>query len=1293
MANITSAFLTMITLACLNCNGLRNNNKRKELFTYCQKRKFDIVCLQETFWNETMHDKAVTEWQGETISSFHPDSLRRGVTCLLRKDSGIEVITASPDSDGRLLQIELSCDDQLFTIISIYAPNVVSERKSFFSNLAEIVKQLENPCIICGDFNNVLNVYLDKYPPVPHHDSSRKPLNNMMRECNLSDIWRMRKPKEISFTRSRTTDIGISASRIDRFLVSHSLTDKVTQCEITKYPRSDHDIIELDFNLTLFPRGHGSWVFNNQLLRDDLFCTAISDLITSSVLEPGYETDLLVWYDQLKEKIKRFSINSSKEKQRAARREKRSLSKQIAYERYKLQKFADYDSTRMIILEDRLNSLQLTELEGAVLRSKLKWIEDGEKSTKFFFGMEKSRQTKKIMKQVFKPNGEIVSDQKNILQEQRNFYTSLYAKESIDGESKATLISNISTRLTDSERDTCEGEMTEDELCRALTSMKNSKSPGPDGLTSEFYKKFWEDLRTIMQKLTVRMFELGDSCVSMKTGLLTLIPKKGDLRHLSNWRPISLLNTDYKIVAKTITNRISNVVSLLVSGDQTCAVPGRDITDNVLIMDHVIKYVNKNDGEGYILKIDQEKAFDRVSHEYLFHVLEHMGFGKNIRTWIELLYANISGRIKHNGFISDPFPIRRGVRQGCPLSAVLYVLSAEPLHDCIQHNVNIDGIPFLDESAKIFQHADDTTLFLGNAQSIDHALKAIELYERGSGSKHNVNKTELLVIGHGSLGSHSYNFPIRNDFIRVLGVALGYESDVTERENWVAKTNSSIEVLKKWKGRRLSYKGKALVINSLFLSRFVYLSSVLPVPKWVITTVKQSIRDFFWNGRKALISFDVLTLPWERGGANICDLEMKRDALRIKLISRILKNNIDDRLKSLILYFLNHYKSMQLGTNIFKCVPDPASLKHIPVFFKELLLAWRKLSMGTISPPSDFHEILQQPIFDNPFITDSTGKSLYNKHFIEAGIILVGDIMYELYSNHVPYVTVYNTIQAVNPRSRITMNEVGDYILHMIDAIPAPWFATVQANRDSISSSETEKIEIQLVIDDDIVDASGISARLATVLLRKMMDITPKGETHWRSLKPSISFDNRWSCVYGGMKDNLNADLDFKIMHNVMFTGDKLFRFKMSSTSLCILCNDEPESIEHLFCYCHCINNLWNHLIRKCAIIINDNSFSGWEDVTLFGLDESNNCKKKLIDFIFNTYKVCIWRTRARSLDSKQIVNISKYFHNYMQENIEKWYNFFSYKESRFEFWEIFSQDDVVLSFDPDENYVYNFDA
>ena len=211
-------------------------------------------------------------------------------------------------------------------------------------------------------------------------------------------------------------------------------------------------------------------------------------------------------------------------------------------------------------------------------------------------------------------------------------------------------------------------------------------------------------------------------CDSMKGSATRLLFKKhGDRRDLNNWRPISLLNVEYKIISKVITSRLSRVLDTIVDPDQTCSVPGRSIVSNTVLLRDILDYIERTGETAILIGLDQEKAFDRVDRRFLMELLERYGFGDNFCRWVSTLYSGAYMRILINDHLSKEIPLRRGVRQGHPLSPLLYILCVEVLANLIRKSDNVKG--FLLPGAqgkytKVGQYADDTTTILKDYRSL-----------------------------------------------------------------------------------------------------------------------------------------------------------------------------------------------------------------------------------------------------------------------------------------------------------------------------------------------------------------------------------------------------------------------------------------------------------------------------------------------------------------------------------------------------------------------------------------------
>ena len=329
---------------------------------------------------------------------------------------------------------------------------------------------------------------------------------------------------------------------------------------------------------------------------------------------------------------------------------------------------------------------------------------------------------------------------------------------------------------------------------------------------------------------------------SMKSSVTRVLFKKGDRKDLKNWRPISLLNVDYKIASKVLSSRLSKVLDTIIDPDQTCSIPDRTISSNLHTLRDILDYIDRTDETGILISLDQEKAFDRVNRTFLQNLLEKYGFGPDFKKWIRTLYKGANMRVIVNDFLTDRVELRRGVRQGDSLSPLLYVLCVETLACQIRNNSGIEG--FLLPGAKglqykVGQYADDTTSFVKNYRSLLFLFSSVKLYELGSGAKLNLSKTEAMWLGawksrdDQSLG---LNWVKK---MKILGVFFGPN---IEQDNWLPKLKKLESHLNLWKRRSLSLVGRALLVNALGLSKLNYLATVLIVPDWV----KHKVNSLIW---------------------------------------------------------------------------------------------------------------------------------------------------------------------------------------------------------------------------------------------------------------------------------------------------------------------------------------------------------------------------------------------------------------------------------------------------------------
>lgn len=208
-------------------------------------------------------------------------------------------------------------------------------------------------------------------------------------------------------------------------------------------------------------------------------------------------------------------------------------------------------------------------------------------------------------------------------------------------------------------------------------------------------------------------YRTGSLSVTQKQGIITCIPKPNKCReNLKNWRPISLLNITYKMASAVIANRIKSVLPNLIHDDQKGFISGRFIGENIRLLYDILFESKQHNIPGLILSVDFEKAFDTVSWKFILKTFDYFNFGESIKKWICLFQNGAETSIVQNGFISDFFYLKRGCRQGDPISPYLFLLCAEILGKMIRQDRDIKGIIINNKEFKISQYADDTQIFL-----------------------------------------------------------------------------------------------------------------------------------------------------------------------------------------------------------------------------------------------------------------------------------------------------------------------------------------------------------------------------------------------------------------------------------------------------------------------------------------------------------------------------------------------------------------------------------------------------
>lgn len=369
---------------------------------------------------------------------------------------------------------------------------------------------------------------------------------------------------------------------------------------------------------------------------------------------------------------------------------------------------------------------------------------------------------------------------------------------------------------------------------------------------------------------------------------------------MSSWRPISLLCVDVKIITKTISLRLKTVIEKCVSENQFCN-PYRKIIECNNYMRDILYYANEKNLSGAIINLDWCKAFDSIDHDFLFDTMRKMGFGSRFINWINMFYSNARSSCIINGFITMPFNIERGVRQGCPLSMLLFILSQEPLYRAIERSDNIKTLRLPCKTRKLLGFADDTSVIVSTENSILACFDIIKSFEAGSGLTLNNKKTKLFGIGQ---WRERLIWPINNinilkDEICILGITFMNDFDKAVLTSWSKVIQKIDNHVAMFKARNVNLFQRAIIINILVLSKVWYVSHTYPLSKKYAQLINNIIIPYIWNSLGNPLKRLVLYREKDDGGINLLNVYAKALSNYVKsfIVAFITTNENDTILK------------------------------------------------------------------------------------------------------------------------------------------------------------------------------------------------------------------------------------------------------------------------------------------------------------------------------------------------------------------------------------------------------------
>ncbi|GJY56796.1 putative RNA-directed DNA polymerase [Tanacetum coccineum] len=516
------------------------------------------------------------------------------------------------------------------------------------------------------------------------------------------------------------------------------------------------------------------------------------------------------------------------------------------------------DATARIDIVRELTSLERIKVMDLRQKAKVRWAVDGDENSHFFHGMLNSKLNHSRINGL-NILGSWITNPVLIKNHIYQFYESKFKETS---NRRPTFTSNLFNRISVEDSNLLDRTITPQEIKDAIWDCGGDKAPGPDG--------------------------------DVTLPLSPLSPKIDDPLTIGEFRPISLIGCQYKIIAKILANRLSLVIPSVIGEVQMAYIKGRQIIDGPLIVDEIISWAKKYKKRLMFLKVDLEKAFDTLNWSFLFSIMEQMGFRRKWRTWISSCLKSAFASVLINGSPTKEFKVEKGLRQGDPLSPFLFIIAIEALNVALLNACNntFHGVKVGKDNIHVsqLQFADDA-LIMGewswlNAMNLSRILTCFNL---ASGLKINFHKSKLYGVGVTTLEVNSLasmigclpsNFPCT-----YLGLPIG--GNMSRCANWGILVDKFNKRLSNWKAMSLSFGGRFTLIKSVLGSLGVYYFSTFKAPNKIINKLEGIRRKKIWGGttdenKIAWIAWDKATSSISNGGLGIGTLKSSNQAMLSK---------------------------------------------------------------------------------------------------------------------------------------------------------------------------------------------------------------------------------------------------------------------------------------------------------------------------------------------------------------------------------------------------------------------------
>ncbi|GJX61597.1 RNA-directed DNA polymerase, eukaryota [Tanacetum coccineum] len=664
-------------------------------------------------------------------------------------------------------------------------------------------------------------------------------------------------------------------SKLDRFLISENLFNSFLDICATSLDRflSDHRPILL--RESNYDYGPIPFRYFNHWVELDGFNTFVTDTWNYAPVESNAMRNVMQKFKFLKEEIKKIDAEIDN-----------GLASDTTINR----------RTKVLNSIQHLDKIQAMDMAQ---KAKVKWAIKGDDNSRYFHGILNKKRSQSNIRGIM-VDGKWQDNLKIVKSEFLLHFRKRFERPS---DNRIFLDMNFPKTISLDQQTELESAVSKEEVKKAVWDCGSDKSPGPDGFLFGFYRKFWSCIKNDVFAVVNYFFTFGDIPKGCNSCFIALILKVHDATLVKDFRPISLIGSIYKIIAKILANRLVSVLGDIVNEVQSAFISDRQILDGPFILNEVIQWCKSKKKQSLIFKVDFEKAYDSVRWDFLDDVLKKFGFGNKWCDWIQKCLRSSRGSILINGSPTEEFSFFKGLKQGDPLSPFLFILIMESLHLSFQSVVDVDLFKGINLSPLVnlshMFYADDA-VFVGQwcDDNINTLVHVLECFFRASGLRINMSKSKIMGVNVGDdkikVAASKLGCLILNTPFTYLGTKVG--GNMSRVQAWTEIIDKVKSRLSNWKLKSLSIGGRLTLLKSVLGSIPIFHMSIFKVPLTVLRSL-ESIRCQFFNGhelksnKSSWVKWNSVLAAKEKGGLGVSSLFALNRALLMKWFWRFYSHN------------------------------------------------------------------------------------------------------------------------------------------------------------------------------------------------------------------------------------------------------------------------------------------------------------------------------------------------------------------------------------------------------------------